>query len=92
MALEVLEGKPYDYTVDYWSLGCMLFETIVGYTPFSGGSSDETYSNLKRWREVLRRPRYEDGRYVFSDRTWQFITRLVASPNERLRSIKNIPP
>ncbi|GME83803.1 unnamed protein product [Ambrosiozyma monospora] len=90
MALEVLEGKPYDYTVDYWSLGCMLFEAIVGYTPFSGGSSDETYHNLKRWKDVLKRPRYEDGRYVFSDRTWQLITRLIAAPNERLRSFKQV--
>ncbi|ODV83986.1 hypothetical protein CANARDRAFT_177166 [[Candida] arabinofermentans NRRL YB-2248] len=90
MALEVLEGKSYDYTIDYWSLGCMLFEAIVGYTPFSGSSSDETYGNLKRWRETLKRPRYEDGRYLFSDRTWQLICRLIASPNERLRSFKQI--
>lgn len=90
MALEVLEGKPYDYTVDYWSLGCMLFEAILSYTPFSGQSSDETYSNLKRWKQVLRCPRYDDGKPVFSDRTWQLITRLIASPNERLRSFKQV--
>lgn len=90
MALEVLEGKPYDYTVDYWSLGCILFETIVGYTPFSGSSSDETYGNLKRWKQILKRPRYDDGRYVFSDRTWQLIIRLIASPNDRLRSFKQV--
>lgn len=90
MALEILENKPYDYTVDYWALGCILFETIVGYTPFSGSTTDETYSNLKRWKHVLRRPRYEDGRHVFSDRTWHFITKLIASPNDRLRSFKQI--
>ncbi|GME87139.1 unnamed protein product [[Candida] boidinii] len=90
MALEVLEGKAYDYTIDYWSLGCMLFEALVGYTPFSGGSTDETYHNLKRWKDTLRRPRYEDGRYCFSDRTWNLITRLIASPNERLRSFKHV--
>ncbi|CAI7128758.1 CGH_3_collapsed_G0000820.mRNA.1.CDS.1 [Saccharomyces cerevisiae] len=43
MALEVLEGKKYDFTVDYWSLGCMFFESLVGYTPFSGSSTNETY-------------------------------------------------
>lgn len=90
MALEVLEGKPYDYTVDYWSLGCMLFEAILSYTPFSGQSSDETYSNLKRWKQVLRCPRYDDGKPVFSDRTWQLITSLISSPNERLRSFKQV--
>ncbi|CDK25697.1 unnamed protein product [Kuraishia capsulata CBS 1993] len=90
MALEVLEGKPYDYTIDYWSLGCMLFEAIAGYTPFSGSSTNETYANLKRWKDCLKRPTYENGRYVFSDRTWQLITRLIASPKDRLRSLKQV--
>lgn len=90
MALEVVEGRPYDYTIDYWALGCMLFETLAGYTPFSGASTDETYHNLKRWKQTLRRPRYEDGRYVFSDRTWNFITKLIASPTSRYRSFKQI--
>lgn len=70
MALEVLEGKKYDFTVDYWSLGCMLFESLVGYTPFSGSSTNETYENLRYWKKTLRRPRTEDRRAAFSDRTW----------------------
>ncbi|ODV94679.1 hypothetical protein PACTADRAFT_50541 [Pachysolen tannophilus NRRL Y-2460] len=90
MALEVLEGRPYDYTIDYWSLGCMLFETLVGYPPFSGASPDETYHNLRRWKEVLKRPRYEDGKYVFSDRTWNFIIKLIASPSSRYRNFNQI--
>ncbi len=90
MALEVLEGRSYDYTIDYWSLGCMLFETLVGYPPFAGSSPEDTYTNLRRWKEALRRPRYEDGRYVFSDRTWHLITKLIASPKDRIRSFKQI--
>lgn len=85
MALEVLERKNYDFTIDYWSLGCMLFETLVGYTPFSGHGPDATYHNLRRWREALQRPRDQRGRPVFSDRTWQLITKLIALPLDRLR-------
>ena len=90
MALEVLEGKNYDYTIDYWSLGCMLFESLCGYPPFSGSRQQETYYNLKNWRTALRRPQTRDGRYVFSDRTWHLITRLITSPNNRLRNLRQV--
>lgn len=90
MALEVLEGKSYDFTIDYWSLGCMLFEALCGYPPFSGSKQDETYHNLKHWKTALRRPQTRDGRYVFSDRTWQLIIRLIASPSTRLRNFKQV--
>lgn len=58
MALEVLEGKKYDFTVDYWSLGCMLFESLVGYTPFSGSSTNETYENLRYWKKNFKKAPY----------------------------------
>ncbi|EHN04113.1 Dbf20p [Saccharomyces cerevisiae x Saccharomyces kudriavzevii VIN7] len=90
MALEVLEGKKYDFTVDYWSLGCMLFESLVGYTPFSGSSTNETYENLRYWKKTLRRPRTEDRRAAFSDRTWDLITRLIADPINRVRSFEQV--
>lgn len=90
MALEVLEGKKYDFTVDYWSLGCMLFESLVGYTPFSGSSINETYENLRYWKKTLRRPRTEDGRAAFSHRTWDLIIRLIADPINRIRSFEQV--
>ncbi|KAF8004596.1 hypothetical protein HF325_000053 [Metschnikowia pulcherrima] len=90
MALEVLEGKNYNFTIDYWSLGCMLFEALCGYPPFSGLKQDETYYNLKNWKTALRRPQTRDGRYVFSDRTWQLIVRLIALPLSRLRNFKQV--
>lgn len=90
MALEVLQGHNYDYTIDYWSMGCMLFEALVGYPPFSGRSSEETYANLQNWKKALRRPQYENGEYVFSDRTWDLIQRLITSQRYRLRSFSEV--
>ena len=75
MAPEVLKGDEYDFTVDYWSLGCMLFEALTGFPPFAGATVDETWKNLKHWREVLRKPTWEDPNYFISNRTWNFITR-----------------
>ncbi|KAF5106277.1 hypothetical protein DV453_004065 [Geotrichum candidum] len=90
MALEVLQGRSYDYTIDYWSLGCMLFETLAGYPPFAGSTTDETYANLQNWTTTLHRPQYEDGRYVFSDRTWELVQKLINSPAKRFRSFDEI--
>jgi serine/threonine protein kinase len=90
MAPEVLKGDEYDFTVDYWSLGCMLFEALAGYPPFAGATVEETWQNLKQWKKVLRKPVYEDPSYFLSKRTWDLITRLVASQTTRFRGINEI--
>lgn len=90
MAPEVLKGEQYDFTVDYWSLGCMLFEALAGYPPFAGATVDETWQNLKRWQRVLRKPIYDDPNYFLSKRTWDLITRLVAAKDHRFKNISEI--
>lgn len=90
MAPEVLKGEEYDFSVDYWSLGCMLFEALAGYPPFAGASVDETWQNLKQWKKVLRQPVYEDPSYFLSRRTWDLITRLVAGRDRRFRGMREI--
>ncbi|TVY13095.1 Serine/threonine-protein kinase sid2 [Lachnellula arida] len=90
MAPEVLKGDEYEFSVDYWSLGCMHFEALTGFPPFAGNSVDETWKNLKHWREVLKRPVWEDPNYFISNRTWNFITSCIASKSKRFSSIKEV--
>jgi len=96
MAPEVLKGTEYDFTVDYWSLGCMLFEAVAGYPPFAGSTVDETWENLRDWKHTLRRPQYDsqegdyDQSYWISDRTWDLITRLVAEKSRRFKNVAEI--
>ncbi|KAG0651382.1 Serine threonine-kinase sid2 [Hyphodiscus hymeniophilus] len=90
MAPEVLKGDEYEFSVDYWSLGCMHFEALTGFPPFAGATVEETWKNLKHWREVLRRPVWEDPNYFISNRTWNFITSCIASKSKRFSSIKDI--
>ncbi|KAI0839620.1 kinase-like protein [Hypoxylon sp. FL0890] len=90
MAPEVLRGEEYDYTVDYWSLGCMLFEALTGFPPFAGSTGEETWHNLKHWKEVLKRPVWEDPNYFLSNRTWNFITTCINSKSKRFSNIKDI--
>jgi cell cycle protein kinase DBF2 len=94
MAPEVLHGTPYDHTVDYWSLGCMLFETLVGYPPFAGQTPDDTWRNLKHWKKVLVRPVFEKGsgdeEFNLQDPAWEFITRCISERRDRLQSIEEV--
>ncbi|CAD6502715.1 BgTH12-05305 [Blumeria graminis f. sp. triticale] len=90
MAPEVLKGEDYEFSVDYWSLGCMQFEALTGFPPFAGATVDETWKNLKHWRDVLRRPVWEDPSYFISNRTWNFITSCIASKSKRFTSISEV--
>lgn len=92
MAPEVVYGKKYDRTVDYWSLGCICYECLVGYPPFSGSTLQETWTNLYYWREILQRPsKNENGIYdkkarSVSDEAWSFITKCLTEPTSRFQS------
>lgn len=48
MAPEVLCGKGYDYSVDWWSLGVLMYEMLVGACPFEGESKKETMKKVMR--------------------------------------------
>jgi serine/threonine protein kinase len=46
MAPEILNGMPYDYKVDMWSIGTMLFELVTGFTPFTGKNKPDLMRNV----------------------------------------------
>lgn len=83
MAPEVLRAKStatYGVGADYWSLGCILYEFLCGFPPFTGRSPDETWANLKNWKRVLQRPVYtkaEDLQFNLTDIAWDAVTRYV---------------
>jgi len=93
MPPEVLRGKTYTYSADYWSLGCILFEFLCGFPPFSGSTPEETWANLKNWSRVLRRPVYdrpEDLIFNLTDNAWDAVIRLIAHPKDRISSLQEI--
>lgn len=93
MAPEVLRGREYGTSVDYWSLGCILYEFLCGFPPFSGAYPEETWANLKNWQKVLQRPVYdkpEDLQFNLTDTAWDIITRLINTPERRYRSLSEV--
>ncbi|KAI0461046.1 hypothetical protein LJB42_001376 [Komagataella kurtzmanii] len=39
MAPEVLKGDPYSFSCDWWSLGAVIFDMMIGKPPFTGANS-----------------------------------------------------
>ncbi|KAI5841091.1 catalytic subunit of the PKA [Morchella snyderi] len=51
LAPEVVASKGYNKSVDWWSLGILIFEMLCGYTPFwDGGSPMKIYENILKGR------------------------------------------
>lgn len=42
----ILKGK-YDYRVDIWGLGVLLYELVHGYAPFRGNTLEEVAEKVK---------------------------------------------
>ncbi|KAI9768026.1 MAG: camp-dependent protein kinase catalytic subunit [Geoglossum simile] len=51
LAPEVVASKGYNKSVDWWSLGILIFEMLCGFTPFwDGGSPMKIYENILKGR------------------------------------------
>lgn len=93
MAPEVLRGENYNHSVDYWSLGCIMYECLSGFPPFSGSNVNETWSNLKNWRKCFQRPHYDDPRdleFNWRDDAWDFVCHCITDPKDRFCSLKQV--
>jgi len=48
MAPEILQNQEYDYRIDIWSLGILLYELMHGFTPFKNQNERETSLNVMK--------------------------------------------
>ncbi|KAI7848242.1 kinase-like domain-containing protein [Circinella umbellata] len=46
IAPEVIKGCGHTSTVDWWTLGILIFEMLYGITPFKGNNRNETFSRI----------------------------------------------
>jgi serine/threonine kinase 38 len=56
IAPEVLLQDGYGTEADLWSMGVIMYECLVGYTPFHDSNIITTCKNIVQWRDVLRFP------------------------------------
>lgn len=82
----------YDYLVDYWALGCILFEFLAGYPPFTGPTNEEVWINVYHWQEVLERPNYtgSDAEFNMTDDAWSLISSLITHRHKRPKNLSEV--
>ncbi|XP_067833556.1 protein kinase C delta type-like [Heptranchias perlo] len=47
IAPEILLGQKYTFSVDWWSFGVLLFEMLIGQSPFHGDDEDELFESIR---------------------------------------------
>ncbi|ERL88222.1 hypothetical protein D910_05610, partial [Dendroctonus ponderosae] len=56
MAPELIDEQPYDYNADLWSLGCIIYELLIGTPPFSTNSILHLIRKIKT--EAIKWPNF----------------------------------
>ncbi|NXX73445.1 KPCD kinase, partial [Urocolius indicus] len=47
IAPEILQGMRYTFSVDWWSFGVLLYEMLIGQSPFHGDDEDELFESIR---------------------------------------------
>uniref|UniRef100_A0A8C6LZZ5 Protein kinase C n=1 Tax=Nothobranchius furzeri TaxID=105023 RepID=A0A8C6LZZ5_NOTFU len=83
IAPEILLGQKYSFSVDWWSFGVLLYEMLVGQSPFHGDDEDELFESIR-----MDTPHYP--RWINKD-TKDLLERLFErDPTQRLGVVGNI--
>lgn len=82
IAPEVLLKKGYGMECDWWSLGAIMYEMLVGYPPFYSDDPMSTCRKIVNWRTHLKFP--EEAK--LSPEAKDLITKLLCNVNQRLGS------
>ncbi|XP_004495372.1 uncharacterized protein [Cicer arietinum] len=80
IAPEVLLKKGYGMECDWWSLGAIMYEMLVGYPPFYSDEPMLTCRKIVNWRAYLKFP--EEAK--LSPEAKDLISRLLCNVEQRL--------
>lgn len=91
-APEILHRKNYDKGIDWWSVGVIFFEMLVGYAPFCAKDTNEVMNRIMNFNKYFKIP----PKVKLSSQAVDLIKRFITEPENRIGNngideIKNHP-
>ncbi|PGG99664.1 AGC/PKA protein kinase [Blastomyces parvus] len=92
LAPEVVSSKGYNMSVDWWSLGILIFEMLCGFTPFwDGGSPMKIYENILKCRVKYPPYMHPDAQDLLSQLITPDLTVRLGNLHGGSQDVKNHP-
>ncbi|RLL98578.1 cAMP-dependent protein kinase catalytic subunit, partial [Aspergillus turcosus] len=92
LAPEVVSSKGYNKSVDWWSLGILIFEMLCGFTPFwDSGSPVKIYENILRGRVKYPPYLHPDAVDLLSQLITADLTKRLGNLHGGSEDVKNHP-
>ncbi|XP_034984073.2 protein kinase C theta type isoform X1 [Zootoca vivipara] len=89
IAPEILLGQKYNTSVDWWSFGVLLYEMLIGQSPFHGQDEEELFQSIRMDSPFYPRWLDKDARDLLVKRSFDFQL-FVREPERRLGAKGNI--
>lgn len=83
IAPEIIKGYRYNQTVDWWSFGVLLYEMLVGQSPFTGCDEDELFWSICNENPLF--PRF------LSNESCDILSRLLNKDSDRRLGAQGCP-
>uniref|UniRef100_A0A3B4UT67 Protein kinase C n=1 Tax=Seriola dumerili TaxID=41447 RepID=A0A3B4UT67_SERDU len=83
IAPEILLGQKYNSSVDWWSFGVLLYEMLIGQSPFHGRDEEELFQSIRTDNPIYPRWLTKDAKDIL-------VKLFVREPEERLGVKGNI--
>ncbi|XDT20143.1 Serine/Threonine protein kinases active-site signature [Nakaseomyces glabratus] len=91
IAPEVIATKPYNKSVDWWSLGVLIYEMLAGYTPFYDTTPMKTYEKILHGKVVYPQFFNSDVIDLLSKLLTADLTRRIGNLQKGAQDIKSHP-
>ena len=85
-APEVFQQTGYTSSCDWWSLGVIMYEMLIGYPPFCSETPYETHRKIMNWRESLVFP----PEVPISESAKETIRRFTTDQDQRIKNLDEI--
>ncbi|ESN96135.1 hypothetical protein HELRODRAFT_67947, partial [Helobdella robusta] len=83
IAPEIINGLKYTRAVDFWSLGVLVYEMLIGQSPFQGDDEEDLYYSICNRKPFIPRHLKQDAS--------SFITQLLERNSELRLGMSNCP-